>query len=161
LIHSGRSISFEEPLRKCLVCFLSCIRLAAGTHFLVPLSCLLVASSPIACRSGWPREFTFGSATSALCYCHHCALQCAYMMANTVLLALGRQTCKTSPTQARSFFLCTRRCFASTPSRKAVSPAPDSPEVKSARGYCSNLVRYVFGFSVGVNSRLCSTQLLL
>lgn len=63
-------------------------------------------------------------------------------MLDTLLLRFPvRHASATTSAQARTFFLRSRRGFASTPSVLVPAPSPTSPEVKAALAYCSNLCR--------------------
>ena len=63
------------------------------------------------------------------------------MMDSFILRFPFRSASAKTAAQARTFFLRSRRCFASTPIVSVPAPSQHSPEVKAAQAYCSNLCR--------------------
>lgn len=63
------------------------------------------------------------------------------MLATAATTQMRQMKSPISPTQARDFFLKTRRSFTSSP-KSRLSLEASSPDVKKAHAYCTNLVRY-------------------
>jgi NADH dehydrogenase [ubiquinone] 1 alpha subcomplex assembly factor 6 len=67
-------------------------------------------------------------------------------MLDTLLLRLPIHYASVkTPAQARTFFLHSRRCFSNTSRQLVPTPSPNSPEIKAAQEYCSNLCRQYDG----------------
>jgi NADH dehydrogenase [ubiquinone] 1 alpha subcomplex assembly factor 6 len=63
-------------------------------------------------------------------------------MLDTLLLRLPiRHASVKTPAQARTFFFQSHRCFSNTSRLLVPTPSPNSPEIKAAQEYCSNLCR--------------------